>query len=108
MTWELGKKIQNFDGLGLKIAVLHFFLALSATALKIFKDCGQRCRQQRLKLFNPPPLADSALKNNFYNRTKLYSLGRRRRLKFFNAVGDSNYRIIFKTEPKPLLNRVEI
>jgi hypothetical protein len=34
VTWELGKKIQNFDGLGLKTAILSF-LALSPTLQKL-------------------------------------------------------------------------
>jgi hypothetical protein len=42
VTWEQGQKIQNFDGLGLKIAILYF-LALSPTLLKKVK----RCRRQR-------------------------------------------------------------
>jgi hypothetical protein len=34
----MGKKIQNFVGLGLKIAILHF-LALSPTSEKNFGRC---------------------------------------------------------------------
>jgi hypothetical protein len=36
VIYELGKKIQNFDGLCLKIAVMYF-LAASPTLLNIFK-----------------------------------------------------------------------
>jgi hypothetical protein len=36
---ELGEKNQNFDGFGLKIAVLYF-LALSPASLNIFSDIG--------------------------------------------------------------------
>ncbi len=36
---ELGEKIQNFDGLGLKIAVLYF-LALSPTSLTFLSAIG--------------------------------------------------------------------
>jgi hypothetical protein len=35
VTKELGQKIQNWDGLDLKIAILYF-LALLSTVLKIF------------------------------------------------------------------------
>ncbi len=35
-VWKLGKKVQNFDGLGLKITVL------SPTSLSNFKRCGRR------------------------------------------------------------------
>jgi hypothetical protein len=35
----MGKKIQNFVGLGLKIAILHF-LALSPTSEKILSAAG--------------------------------------------------------------------
>jgi hypothetical protein len=38
---ELGEKIQNFDGLGLNIAILYF-LALSPTLLNIFKRYQRR------------------------------------------------------------------
>ncbi len=44
---ELGEKIQNFDGLGLKIAVLYV-LALSPTSLNIFK----RYRRRREKILS--------------------------------------------------------
>jgi hypothetical protein len=40
VTKELGQKIQNFDGLGLKIAILYF-LALSPT-LPNFMHCRRR------------------------------------------------------------------
>ncbi len=46
MTQEVGKKIKNFDGLGLKIAVLYF-IALSPTSLNNFKRYRRR-RQQIL------------------------------------------------------------
>jgi hypothetical protein len=40
VTEELGQKIQNFDGVGLKITILYF-LALSPTLLnKFFCDVG--------------------------------------------------------------------
>jgi hypothetical protein len=34
VTEELGQKIQNFDGLGLKITIAKNFLAMSAEALQ--------------------------------------------------------------------------
>jgi hypothetical protein len=46
---ELGEKSQNFDGLGLKIAVLYY-LALSPTSLNIFKRYRRR-RFSRLSIF---------------------------------------------------------
>ncbi len=41
MIYELGEKIQNFDGLGLKFGILYF-LALSPTSVKIFKRYRRR------------------------------------------------------------------
>ncbi len=36
MTYEQGQKIQNFDGLDLKIAILYFFSAVTDSAWKNF------------------------------------------------------------------------
>ncbi len=44
MTYVLGQKIQNFDGLGLKIAVLYF-LAVSPTIVRTV-DFSKKTRPQ--------------------------------------------------------------
>jgi hypothetical protein len=49
VTYELGLKIQK--GFGLIIGILYF-LALSATALKIFKRCRRRFREMIFSSFD--------------------------------------------------------
>ncbi len=43
MTWELGQKFQNFDGLGLKIVILCFS-AVADMAKKNFNAVGDSAK----------------------------------------------------------------
>jgi hypothetical protein len=76
VTKELGKRIQNFDSLGLKIADLYF-LALSPTSLNNFK----RYRRRRKKFLSAVGDGDKKFYSLSAISLKIFYRRRRQRLK---------------------------